>query len=80
MNWKDYIQADPAILQGKPIIKGTRISVELILSRLANGWTDVMIFESYPTLPPAAIRAVYAFLLDTIRDDIFYPTPVNQAA
>ena len=80
MNWKSYIHSDPTILQGKPVIKGTRISVELILGRLADGWTDVMLLESYPTLPPAAIQAVYAFLLDTIKDDIFYPLPINQAA
>jgi len=80
MNWKDYIHSDPAILQGKPVIKGTRISVELILGRLADGWTDVMLFESYPTLPPEATQAVYAFLLDTIKDDVFYSLPTNQAA
>lgn len=80
MNWKNYIHADPVILQGKPIIKGTRISVELILGRLANGWTEAMILDSYPTLPTGAIQAVYAFLLDTIKDDMFYVNPVNQAA
>jgi uncharacterized protein (DUF433 family) len=80
MNWKDYIVSDMAVLQGKPVIKGTRLSVELILGRLANGWTEAMIFESYPTLPPEAIRAVHAFLLDTIRDDIFYVPASRQAA
>lgn len=79
MNWKEYIHSDPTILQGKPVIKGARISVELIPGRLANGWTDVMLFDSYPTLPPTAIQAVYAFLLDTIKDAVFYPLPVFQA-
>ena len=37
MNWRDHIVTDPAILVGKPVIKGTRISVELILGWLANG-------------------------------------------
>jgi uncharacterized protein (DUF433 family) len=80
MNWKEYIHSDEAILQGKPIIKGTRLSVELILSRLANGWTEAMLFESYPTLPPRAIQAVYAFLLDTIKDDVFYISSARRAA
>jgi len=80
MNWKDYIHADGAILQGKPVIKGTRISVELILGRLANGWTETMIAESYPTLPAGVFLAIYAFLLDTIKDDLFYIAPVSQAA
>jgi uncharacterized protein (DUF433 family) len=49
MNWKDHIISDNEILLGKPTIKGTRISVELILDLLSNGWTEKMIFESYPT-------------------------------
>jgi uncharacterized protein (DUF433 family) len=80
MNWKDYIHSDEAILHGKPVIKGTRLSVELILSRLANGWTETMLLESYPTLPTGAVQAVYAFLLDTIKDDVFYIAPSHQAA
>ena len=39
MNWRDYIHSDSAILGGKPIIKGTRISVEIILERFGYGWT-----------------------------------------
>lgn len=41
MNWKDHITAEPDVLVGKPIVNGTRISVELILGWLANGWTYV---------------------------------------
>ena len=51
MNWRTCIHTDPAILAGKLVIKGTRLLVELLLERLANGWTEQMIFESYPTLP-----------------------------
>jgi uncharacterized protein (DUF433 family) len=80
MNWRDYISSDEAILQGKPVIKGTRLSVELILGRLANGWTEAMIFDNYPTLPSESIRAIHAFLLDTIRNDTFYIAPGRQAA
>lgn len=80
MNWKDYIHSDETILHGKPVIKGTRLSVELILGRLANGWTEAMLLESYPTLPAGAIQAVHAFLLDTIKDDVFYIASARQAA
>jgi len=45
-DWRDRITADPDILVGKPIIKGTRISVELILGWLANGWSFEQILES----------------------------------
>lgn len=40
INWRERIVSDPAILAGKPTIKGTRISVELILGWLANGWSS----------------------------------------
>lgn len=47
MSWKDRIEANPAVLVGKPIIKSTHISVELILDRRADGWAmeDVMAFS-----------------------------------
>lgn len=81
MNWRAYIHTDTAILGGKPIIKGTRLSVELLLDRLANGWTEQMIFDSYPTLPREALQAIYGFMLDTIRDDVFQILPaVRQAS
>ena len=40
MNWQDRISVDPAVLVGKPVIKGTRISVEFLMDLLANGWTQ----------------------------------------
>ncbi len=80
MNWKDYIHSDETILQGKPVIKGTRLSVELILGRLGAGWTEDMLFDSYPTLPKNAVQAIHLFLLDTIKDDTFYIPSVRQAA
>ena len=81
MNWRLYIHTDPTILAGKPVIINTRLSVELLLDRLANGWTEQMIFESYPNLPKEALQAVYAFMLDTIKDDVFQiSSPLRQAS
>ncbi len=48
MNWHDRITTNPDVLVGKPVIKGTRISVELILGWLAHGWSYEDILESYP--------------------------------
>lgn len=45
MNWKDHIVAEPEALAGKPVIKGTRLSVELILDRLADGWTEQYLYR-----------------------------------
>jgi uncharacterized protein (DUF433 family) len=49
MDWRERIVTNPDILVGKPTIKGTRISVELILGWLAQGWTHEQVLENYPT-------------------------------
>lgn len=69
MNWHERIAADPSILVGKPCIKGTRISVELILGWLANGWTFEMILESYPHITREDILAALAFATEMMRDE-----------
>lgn len=69
MNWKDHIAADPAVLAGKPIIKGTRLSVELILDRLADGWSEKDLCDAYPNLTPEALHAVFAFASEVMRDE-----------
>jgi uncharacterized protein (DUF433 family) len=55
------ITADPEIFRGKPIVRGMRISVELILSLLAQGETTEAILDDYPDLEPADIRACLAY-------------------
>jgi uncharacterized protein (DUF433 family) len=50
MDWKTHIHVDPQILLGRPVIKGTRLSVEFILGLLSEGWTEQQILENYPTL------------------------------
>jgi len=61
MKWQDYITSDPQILAGKPIIKGTRLSVEFILNLLAEGWSVEQILENYPNLTPESLKAVFRF-------------------
>jgi uncharacterized protein (DUF433 family) len=62
MNWQDHIISDKEVLLGKPIVKGTRISVELILDLLAAGWSESMLLESYPRLTESDLKAVFAYL------------------
>ncbi len=64
MNWENYIHSNPDILLGKPIIKGTRLSVEFIIQRFANGWTTEQILENYPQLSKEALQAVFAYIGD----------------
>ncbi|MCX7109829.1 MAG: DUF433 domain-containing protein [Candidatus Methylumidiphilus sp.] len=71
MNWKDRITVDPAILVGKPIIKGTRISVELILDRVADGWTMEDILASYPHINREEVLAALSFAAEIFREERF---------
>jgi len=70
MDWKNYIVADPAILGGKPAVKGTRISVEFIIQRLAQGWTQTQLLENYPRLTPEHLQAIFAYLSECIEDGL----------
>ena len=72
MNWNDRIVSDNNILLGKPIIRGTRISVEFILDRLANGWSETEILENYPQLSQKDIQAVFSYLNDCVKDGLFF--------
>ena len=61
MTWQDRITADPGVLVGKPVVRGTRISVELVIDLLAAGWTQEQILGSYPNLTVEDIRACLAY-------------------
>lgn len=75
MNWEDRIVANPNVLVGKPTIKGTRLSVEFILDRLADGWTEEMLLENYPRLTKEDLRAVFAYATESLKDGLFFPIP-----
>jgi uncharacterized protein (DUF433 family) len=67
VGWREHIICDPAILCGKPTLKGTRLSVEFVLDLLASGWTREEISENYPNLSEERVRAALAFAADTVR-------------
>ena len=71
MNWKDRIEVNPAVLVGKPIIKGTRISVELILDRLADGWTMEEVLASYPNVSREDVLAALSFASELFKEETF---------
>ena len=70
-DWKQRIVADPGILAGKPVIKGTRISVEFILDRTADGWSLEDILESYPHLKREDVLAAHSFAAELFKEDTF---------
>jgi uncharacterized protein (DUF433 family) len=65
VNFKDHIESNPDIMLGKPVIKGTRVTVELLLRKLADGYKAEEILEMYPHLKPEDISAaiMYAALV-----------------
>ena len=69
MGWRDYIGSDPSILVGKPVILGTRLSVEFLLGLFAEGWTEEAVLESYPQVSRVALRAIFAFAQECTRDE-----------
>lgn len=62
MNWREHIVFDKDILFGKPSIKGTRLSVELILELLTGGWSREELLRNYPRLHDEHISAVLAYV------------------
>jgi uncharacterized protein (DUF433 family) len=73
MDWRQLIACDPRIMMGKPVIKGTRITVELILEKLAAGETFDDIIAAHPRLTIEGIRAALAFAAESLRGDLVYP-------
>ena len=61
------ISQDPNVMVGKPVIRGTRITVELILRKLSDGWSEDMILDQYPHLKREDIHAALAFAADVLR-------------
>ena len=69
-NWKQHIASDPKVLYGKPVIKKTRIPVDLILEKLANGDSQEDILKAYPNLIKDDIVACLLFAADAIKNEI----------
>lgn len=69
MNYTEYIESNPDIMLGKPIIKGTRITVELIIKKLAEGASHQQLLEAYPTLNAKDILAALAYAAEVISNE-----------
>jgi uncharacterized protein (DUF433 family) len=69
----ERIVVDSRILTGKPVVRGTRISVELVVELLAAGWSHVQILASYPHLTEEDIRACLAYASALLREEKVYP-------
>ena len=68
-----YIESNPKIMMGKPVIKGTRITVELVLEKLAAGETIEQILDAHPHLTRDGIHAALEFAAQALKADVVYP-------
>jgi uncharacterized protein (DUF433 family) len=73
-NKKDRIVRIPGVVGGKPVIKGTRIPVDLILERLASDLDLKALFEDYPDLTEEDIKACIAYAKELVEDEEAFPT------
>ncbi len=74
-DWQERIVVDPKVLVGKPLVKGTRLSVEFILDLLANEWTIEQILSEYPQLVREDVMAVLKYAAEMAKEEKVYPLP-----
>jgi len=75
----DRIAIDPDVMQGKPVIRGTRISVALLLRKLSEGATPADLLYAYPHLTAEDIRAALAYAADAVaHEDIVLTVPSDS--
>ena len=75
MDWQERIVVDPDLLVGKPVIKGTRIAVELIIDLLARGYSKEQILAQYDHITVDDIQACLAYASDILRSEKIYALP-----
>jgi uncharacterized protein (DUF433 family) len=66
MSASEHIEVNPKVMFGKPVIRGTRITVELLLRKLSEGATEADLLDAYPGLALEDIRAAIAYAADTL--------------
>lgn len=73
MDWRPYIEQRPDVMLGKPVIKGTRLTVESILERLGDGWPASDVLAAYPDLRPEHLQAAqsYAAAYLALEESVF---------
>lgn len=77
--WSDHIASDPEVLRGKPVVRGTRLAVDFILSLFASGWTQDEVLANYPSLTPESLKAVFAYAAEVLHEEVVLPLPPHAA-
>ncbi len=79
MSASDHIVIDPAVLAGKPIVRGTRLSVEFIVHLMAQGWTEADIQRNYPGITREQVAACLQYAADVLGSEKVYPLADTSA-
>jgi len=77
MNWQDHIIIDPAVLTGKPVIKGTRLAVEFIVGLLAADWSEEDVVTNYPGVTHEDLLACLAYARESLGRERVFPLPAT---
>jgi uncharacterized protein (DUF433 family) len=77
MKWRERITIDPDILVGKPIVKGTRISVEFVVDLLGRGWTQEQILREYDHLSAEDVQACLAYASEVLKSERVHLLPTG---
>lgn len=80
MNWRDRIVADSKVLVGKAVIKGTRLSVELVMDLLARGYAREQILQQHPSLSGEDLQACLAYAAEVLRSEQMFGLPACPTA
>ena len=75
VTWQDRIEIDPARQGGKPVVHGTRITVELVVGMVADGWSEARMIAEYPTLAPENVRACLHYAAAMLREERRFSLP-----
>ena len=71
--WRERIEIDPGVVRGKPVVAKTRLTVEFLVSLLAQGWSEQDILDNYPKLVREDIQACLAYAAEALQSEIAYP-------
>ena len=75
MTWQERIDINPAVMVGKPVVRGTRITVEFVIDLLAAGWTTREILKGYPGLKTEDVQACLVYASALLHSENVYPIP-----
>jgi uncharacterized protein (DUF433 family) len=76
VDWREHIELNPAVLSGKPVVKGTRLAVEFIMEMLGSGVSESEILSNYPRMTRDAIRACMSYAAEVLKSERVFPLSV----